>query len=81
LDDNENELQRRLAGVEKRMLGRTKELRVDYGFWDHAAADDFSSDAIWPIRILVCGNTGVGKSTLINKVFGVPIVRRFHCPC
>ena len=26
------------------------------------------------IRILVCGNTGVGKSTLINKVFGVEVV-------
>ncbi|CAD0026928.1 unnamed protein product, partial [Aureobasidium pullulans] len=24
-------------------------------------------------RILVCGRTGVGKSTLINKVFGVPM--------
>ena len=27
------------------------------------------------IRILVCGNTGVGKSTLINEVFGVEVVR------
>jgi len=26
------------------------------------------------IRILVCGNVGVGKSTLINKVFGVKVV-------
>jgi predicted GTPase len=25
-------------------------------------------------RILVCGKTGVGKSTLINKVFGVELV-------
>lgn len=26
------------------------------------------------IRILVCGNTGVGKSTLINEVFGAELV-------
>lgn len=25
-------------------------------------------------RILVCGRTGVGKSTLINRVFGVSMV-------
>ena len=46
-----------------------------------------SNDAFWgerdtvdieeagAIRILVCGNTGVGKSTLINEVFGVEVVR------
>ena len=26
------------------------------------------------IRVLVCGNTGVGKSTLINEVFGAEVV-------
>lgn len=26
-------------------------------------------------RILVCGNAGVGKSTLINNVFGAELVR------
>ena len=27
-----------------------------------------------PCRILVCGGTGVGKSTLLNKVFGTELV-------
>ncbi|TDZ55120.1 Uncharacterized protein CTRI78_v005652 [Colletotrichum trifolii] len=26
-------------------------------------------------RILICGNTGVGKSTLLNKVFGIPMTQ------
>ncbi|OBR11669.1 Peptidoglycan binding domain protein [Colletotrichum higginsianum IMI 349063] len=26
-------------------------------------------------RILICGNTGVGKSTLLNKVFGLPMTQ------
>ena len=25
-------------------------------------------------RILICGNTGVGKSTLLNRVFDIPMV-------
>ena len=33
------------------------------------------ANGVKAFRILVCGKTGVGKSTLINKVFGVEIVR------
>ncbi|KAK1456487.1 hypothetical protein CMEL01_16391 [Colletotrichum melonis] len=40
------------------------------GFWNDAAIQDYKD--FGPLRILVCGNTGVGKSSLINKVFGVP---------
>ncbi|KAI4193564.1 MAG: hypothetical protein LQ348_002836 [Seirophora lacunosa] len=37
-------------------------------FWEEKAIiDDAKPGAI---RILVCGNTGIGKSTLINEVFG-----------
>ena len=30
------------------------------------------------IRILVCGNSGIGKSTLINEVFGTELVSAIH---
>lgn len=50
------------------MLGEKHSI-VNQGFWSDrlpVEVDDLKS-----IRILVCGNTGVGKSTLINKVFGI----------
>jgi hypothetical protein len=40
------------------------------GFWAEDGDDRSPSDAP-PLRILVCGSTGVSKSTLINKVFGI----------
>jgi GTPase SAR1 family protein len=42
---------------------------VHRGFWGDN--EIISQVKMPPIRILVCGNVGVGKSTLINKVFGV----------
>lgn len=42
------------------------------GFWDHQ--EMMNIEELGAIRILVCGNTGVGKSTLINEVFGVDVV-------
>ena len=40
----------------------------EQGFWNDGQLD---ADDSGPMRILVCGNCGVGKSTLINQVFGV----------
>ncbi len=41
-------------------------------FWDQSAPQ--KNDMVKDMRVLVCGNTGVGKSTLINRVFGVTLV-------
>lgn len=56
------------------MLGESKNL-LNPGFWSDRGTLEI--DDLKSIRILVCGNTGVGKSTLINRVFGVvdPLVR------
>jgi len=43
-----------------------RERRLDSGSIDFDNLRDF--------RILVCGKAGVGKSTLINKIFGIPLV-------
>ena len=48
-------------------------------FWGERETVDIEEPGA--IRVLVCGNTGVGKSTLINEVFGVEVVRSvFHRP-
>ena len=44
--------------------------------WD--AINDEVDDRLTAIRILVCGNAGIGKSTLINKTFGLPLVIPSH---
>ncbi|KAK5726643.1 hypothetical protein LTR15_002530 [Elasticomyces elasticus] len=70
MEAKELKLQRYLADWRERMLGSVHGV-VNTGFW----LDDDGDDAPDPgaIRVLVCGNTGVGKSTLINKVFGVDV--------
>ena len=50
------------------MLGEEHTL-LNQGFWSNRGP--IQMDDLKSIRILVCGNTGVGKSTLINRVFGV----------
>ena len=52
-----------------KMLG-TEHHVLNQGFWSDADPQE-NDDELKAIRILVCGNTGVGKSTLINQVFGV----------
>ncbi len=52
------------------MLG-TRHHVANQGFWSDEDDDPLESGNLQTIRILVCGNTGVGKSTLINRVFGV----------
>ena len=50
------------------MLGKAHSL-INQGFWTDRETSEI--DELKSIRILVCGNTGVGKSTLVNRVFGV----------
>ena len=59
------------------MLG-SKDGMVNPGFWLDEEEDDLADPGA--IRVLVCGNTGVGKSTLINKTFGVDVVRSWKHP-
>ena len=71
LETKELKLQRQIEDWREKMLG-SKNGVVNTGFWlDEDEDDDPDPGAI---RVLVCGNTGVGKSTLINKTFGVDVV-------
>ena len=55
---------------------RIEELRqtmlLENGFWDDEKIVSIEDPAA--TRILVLGNAGIGKSTLINKVFGAEVV-------
>ncbi|KAL0764341.1 hypothetical protein CaCOL14_013183 [Colletotrichum acutatum] len=58
----------RLEDWRYKILGQDEDV-PNQGFWKDPAVQDYKG--FGPLRILVCGNTGVGKSSLINKVFGV----------
>ena len=72
LETKELKLQRFIEEWRDRMLGVLPDGAANPGFWldDDEAESNLSPGAI---RVLVCGNTGVGKSTLINKTFGVDV--------
>ncbi|KAK4546616.1 hypothetical protein LTR36_001833 [Oleoguttula mirabilis] len=72
LETKELKLQRHIEDWRERMLGSRNGV-VNTGFWLGADADDDAE--LGAIRVLVCGNTGVGKSTLINKTFGVDVTQ------
>ena len=71
LEMREVKLQRYLEDWREKMLG-SKDGVVNTGFWLDQDDDDAPDPG--PLRVLVCGNTGVGKSTLINRTFGVDVV-------
>jgi ribosome biogenesis GTPase A len=75
LESKEIKLQRHLEDYRDKMLGLNAYGFPNPGFW----LDDDDDDSPNPgaIRVLVCGNTGVGKSTLINKTFGVDVVSSY----
>lgn len=71
LATKELKLQRHIEDWREKMLG-SKSGVVNTDFW--LGEDDDDDLDLGAIRVLVCGNTGVGKSTLINKTFGVDVV-------
>ncbi|KAI7716251.1 hypothetical protein KC353_g5518 [Hortaea werneckii] len=72
LEMREVKLQRYLEDWREKMLG-SKDGVVNTGFWLDQDDDDAPDPG--PLRVLVCGNTGVGKSTLINRTFGVDVTQ------
>lgn len=72
LDTKEAKLQRNLEDWRDKMLGANNGI-TNFGFWGGLDLDDTPDPGA--IRVLVCGNTGVGKSTLINKTFGVDVTQ------
>ena len=76
LESKEVKLQRHLEDYRDRIMGVNHYGFANPGFW----LDDDDDDEPNPgaIRVLVCGNTGVGKSTLINKTFGVDVTQSMN---
>lgn len=58
----------RIESWRAKMLG-TEHRILNQGFWNDE--ESLENPHLKAVRILVCGNTGVGKSTIINRVFAV----------
>ena len=63
-------LQTAIEEARELMLGAS-DGKIIPGFW--MGREIVAREMPDALRVLVCGNTGVGKSTLINKVFGVEL--------
>ena len=62
--------EKRIENWRPKMLGKWHYV-ANQGSWDDEDAEPLEYGKLKTIRIVVCGSTGVGKSTLINRVFGV----------
>lgn len=71
MEAKEQMLHRYPADWREKMLGSQHGV-VNTGVWLNDDPDEAPDPR--PIRVLVCGNTGVGKSMLINKLSGVDLV-------
>jgi len=81
MDSRQGDLLQDIAEWSDRMLGESKltingitEKVPNPGFWGSENLDML--DELPALRILICGYTGVGKSTLVSKVFGIDRVGR-----
>lgn len=56
-------------------LEKFRDDRMEYQGEGHPWLRDYhASPTLSTFRILICGNAGVGKSTLLNRVFGTEMV-------
>lgn len=62
--------EKRIEKWRPKMLGKRDHV-ANQGFWDEQDAEPLEDEKLKTVRIVVCGSTGVGKSTLIDRLFGV----------
>ena len=62
--------EKRIEKWRPNMLG-TRYHVADQMFWNDGDTEPLEDDNSKTMRILVCGNAGAGKSTLVKRVFGI----------